>query len=288
MNGFGEGTDLLARGQSVLELLAGLAHLSVGQPAEALTRFEAADAQWPDDDGRETFKLFEGNALGELGRLEDARAAYEAGLELAPGSARLLIGLGEVELAVGDGDDTCGPSVADAAALGQALDHFAQAASVEDPPEFADIGARSTFGRARTLICLSIAGKADAWGEGAGLLRSVAAAYDQGTTRLADVAAESHHLLGLLEANPPSGEEPSSEALRAALAEHERAVEIAPAARRPERTADYWAAVADLKTRLGDVDGARTAYDEALATASDAQRAAFEAARAALGSPTST
>ena len=86
--------------------------------------------------------------LGEARPPRGCRAAYEAGLELAPGSARLLIGLGEVELAIGDGDDTCGPSVADAAALDQALDHFAQAASVEDPPEFADIGARSTFGRA--------------------------------------------------------------------------------------------------------------------------------------------
>ena len=119
------------------------------------------------------------------------------------------------------------------------------------------------------MICLSIAGKADAWGEGAGLLRSVAAAYDQGTTRLADVAAESHHLLGLLEANRRPARTRAARRCaprwptRASGRDRTRGTT-------PERTADYWAAVADLKSRLGDVDGARTAYDEALATASDA------------------
>ena len=54
------------------------------------------------EEGTPLFKLFEGNALGELGKLEEADEAYLAGLVADPHSPRLLLGRAEVVYACGN------------------------------------------------------------------------------------------------------------------------------------------------------------------------------------------
>ena len=78
-----------------VETLLARALLAVGLRDEALDQLRLAVSRRPPF--AQAFADL-GDRLGELGRLDEARAVFEEGLALTPGAASLLIGLGYVHL----------------------------------------------------------------------------------------------------------------------------------------------------------------------------------------------
>ena len=269
---------LVGRGRAVVDLLAGLAYLAFGDRTNVLVHFTDAAAASPEE-GTPLFKLFEGNALGELGKLEEADEAYLAGLVADPHSPRLLLGRAEVAYAWQPGllrrprRRSCpGRSVGPLRVRGG---HTAAAGARGHrcpQPVRARPDAHVSRARGRRRIARRSAANCSRMSRTP--TTQAITASPMWPPRL---TASWGYLLAL---SPDTASTPADD--RAALEHYEQAATIAPQVRRPERTAFYWSRVAELHLKLDERGDAMEAYDNAISLVSGADRARYEEARNAI------
>lgn len=221
-----------------------LAFYADGQYGRALELLEGFDATVTDEERRadHLLALLLGNAAGRQGDYDRAEAYYKRSLAADPEYARAYIGLGSAAY---------GRAIAaeptDADGLHEALALYDRALTAAHRPALADVEAKVHFGRGQSLLALGLLG--EGLGPAATEFEAVIAAYGDGANpRLRELASESHGRLGLIYRT--TGEQTADAGqLRAALAEYERAAELAAAG--SERRAIFEARAATLRGQLG-------------------------------------
>jgi tetratricopeptide (TPR) repeat protein len=228
----------LARRSEALSLVTrGLSFYFAHAYENALQQFQSAnrDALWQASDGREVVYLFEGNAAGRAGLLDDAENAYRAALKANAEYARAYAGLAGVYYLKSLQGVTAERFEPDLAAIAQAVDFYRQAETAKVQPESADIPAKSSFGLAQINLALWWAGQ-DTLELAKKQFRAVLDSYGDGKNpRVQELAAESHARLGLIARSEDDTE--------GAIQAFEAALKLSTI---PNRRGLYWATLADL------------------------------------------
>lgn len=189
--------------------------------------------------------LVAGNLEGKLGMIEEAETSYEAAIAATPGYARGWLGLGEVAYQKGrDIDQDCRPGTVDPDLLAESSDHYETAITEPVSPPAASIDSKASFGIARNLTCLSVAGEGDHWAEARGLFQGVVDDHLGGTSGLKELASESYGFLALIEVQT-DGDDPA--ALERAIVLWESALDET---RDPTREGTFNYLIADALLRL--------------------------------------
>ena len=259
--------------------MAGLTWFASDDFTRADAEFKRAidDTGWPDGDGKEVVHLFRGSSAGIQGRLEDARASYLRALDLNPEYGRAMIGLAEVRLH--EASRSCEPDSVDAEGLREARDQYRAAAAALDQPPLSSVPAKSHFGVARVDICLSQATVEGAWLEAADELRAVISDFESGNETLQDLAAEAHGQLAEVSLPAKGSADPGVNYL-AAADEYRAAIRLSKHRNRQAIFSDNLGWVLE---RLGDLDAAARAYDQAIEfTTSDEARQVYRQHRQRL------
>ncbi|MEA2972591.1 MAG: hypothetical protein QOG82_1049 [Actinomycetota bacterium] len=271
------------RVQSLAQFLVGLNAFAAGQYQVARDHFAAAEASpaWPATDGKEIVYLFLGNTALKLDDIDGADREYQRGLALAPDFARLRFGAAQVQFQRGSGRAGCSSGTVDEGLLRQSIAGYTTLQQQSELPPEAFLGPKSDFAISQVEICLVQAGLEQDLTPARDRLTRVIAAYEAGTAdALLELAAESHALLGFL-ALPGAGAASAPAAYAGSIGEYRAAIALT---RDPQRRAVLWGLVAGPLQKSGDIDGARSAYDEAIRLTTDATaRSSYEAARAQLG-----
>lgn len=191
--------------------------------------------------------LIAGNLRGKTGDAEGAEAAYRAALEATPGYGRAWVGLAEIPFHEGKGND-CAPGTVDAAALAESISRYETAIGQPVSPPAAYVGEKASFGIARGLLCLSVAGEGDHWAEAKRRLEGVTAHFEAGAAGLREFASEAYSMRGLIARSTIIGSD-RPEALRTSIDLDRRAIELT---RDPLRQARFHHNIALAQFELGD------------------------------------
>jgi tetratricopeptide (TPR) repeat protein len=270
---------LSSRARAISELVLGLSFFRLQQYSEAERHFDGAiGAQgWPDGDGKEILYLFRGSTAGALGKLPEAAGWYDRALKLNPQFARARLGLAEVRFQEAKG--TCEPGDTDADGLREARDAFRATLSATDQPASANVSAKAHLSIARVDLCISQAEVEDRWDEASAEAGMVVAAFEAGDDSLGQLAAEAHGVRAFSEL-PLVGDPNADGKFRTAEAEYRQAIALGS---RQDRLAAYHAGLAYVLGRLGQLDDARSEYDEAIRLAPESARPGYQRAREQLG-----
>jgi tetratricopeptide (TPR) repeat protein len=273
--------DLIERTQALSQIVIGLSYFAIERYPDAESYFMAAESRLHDPDWQEVVQLFLGTTAGQDGRYPDARERYESALRSNPDFARARLGLAEVRLQ--EAKQRCEPGAVDAGGLMEAEALFRAALEAPDQPASAHVPEKVRFGIARVAICASQGLGAGRWDEARGELDAIIAAFAAGDTTLETLAGQAHELkaLTLLPAGPDVPD--AAGAYEAALAEYDAALALDG---RSVRTARYHAGRAHCLNRLGRLEDARAAYQDAIARAKTAEsRAEYQRLLDDLGAP---
>jgi tetratricopeptide (TPR) repeat protein len=252
---------VIERAQVLVQFTIGLAYYASNQFPAAERAFRQAERlqAWDERDGKEILYLFLGNVAGKQRRYPDAKQRYAESLRINNEYARAQVGLAEIRFHQASGSGRCEQRVVDPAGLQQAATAFQHAQVAKDRPALSDIDVKIAFGQGRLYSCLSHAGLADRWSEAEAKFLSVVAAYRGGNERVKQLAAESYAGLGLV--HLPSVGEPNTKGkyLRAAD-DYQQAITLTDD---PTRQGVFYGWLGHIRTRLGDRQGARDAYEAA-------------------------
>lgn len=272
--------QVVERAAAFTQFVIGLGYYAVDRPPEALERFRlAADApSWDEDAGKEVVHLFLANVALKQRDLAGAIEGYERALASNPEYGRALLGVGEARFQIGRGD--CEAGRVDVPALETSLESFARAAAARIQPPISLVPVRAAFGRARVHTCLTQALVADQTREAEREFRTVIDAGNrQSNDAIRELTAEAHAGLGYL-ALPHEGDPEPQKEYRTALGEYQRALDLT---RKDERKAFFHSMKGFLYGRLGELEKAEAAYDEAIRLEPDAsERQRWQDARAEL------
>jgi len=275
--------------RALARFVFGLGYFALRRYGEAMASFQAAEAGpgWRDEEGREILYLFMGNAALQLKDLAAADAHFSRALAINREYARARLGLAEVVRQRSSGD--CTAERADAAGLRDAASRFRAALDAKDQPALSNVATKATFGAGQADLCLSQAGAEDRWDEARRAFAAVIAEHARGNARVTELAVEARAYLALIDVLTAGDAPDAAASYRAAIAEYERAIalnrELSPP--RPEREALYLVWQAWCHIRLGAIDQARAAVDEAdrvyRTTPEGLRRKAYETFRAQVG-----
>lgn len=264
--------ELAERAEHLAAFVVGIGHYRRFEYRQAYEHFAAAveGEALTAGNGIEVLHVALANSLGEMGRYEEARAAYNDALIAAPEYARAHLGLGEVAFFTSFHD--CGDRI-DAAGLDEAQRHFDAARRARIRPPLAAVGERAAFGRGRIDACRTLAGIHGHAEAAHTALTQVVSAYEaepQPARHVQELAAESHALLGLLAMPAASAAEPD-DALTRALDRYQAAADLSVD---PTRVALHRAMTGRIHALLGETDAAIAAYRAAQQDVTDARRRA--------------
>ncbi len=193
--------------------------------------------------GDELAYLFLGHAARRRGDPDSAQHYYEAALAINPGYARALLSLADLQYMAAMG--SCLPDDCDKAGVRQAIGAY-EAVPAADDVDYANIPAKRSFAIGRAYVCLALAGESASGPAAVAALEAVIAAYDTRDGRLADFAAESHQLIGLL-LRASSGAQRQAD-LEAADVRFAKAIDLS---RHDERKAIFYLHRAEIQAELG-------------------------------------
>jgi tetratricopeptide (TPR) repeat protein len=252
-----------ARTQALAWLASGLGRYASGRFDLATADFLRAEGAvgWRSDDGEQVVELLLGNAAGHLRRYSAAARRYEHSLALDPQYARAWTGLAEARfhLAAGSGATRCERGGVAAERMFEALRTYERARSSAHRPTGSDLDVRIDFGAARTLACLSQAGLVDRWGDAARLYREVIAAWEAGETHTQLLAADAWAGLGLAMLPTIKTSNPA-DSYRRALEAYGHAADLTE---KQTQRGQLTAQIGHIRCRLGELDQARAAYEQA-------------------------
>jgi tetratricopeptide (TPR) repeat protein len=235
--------------------------------ADWLVKADSPD--WDDRDGKEVVYTLAGFAIGTDGDLERASDYFARALAINPGYARARMGASEMLFERVGATRECAPDRVDVDGLYESLRGFDAARVAPVQPAESNIPTKLTFGYGQVYLCLSLAQKEDDWALAESQFRSVVADYEAGNTRVKDLAAEAHSLIGYITMlrSSPTDVQAQTASFTTALAEYQRAIDLSV---RPDRQAFFNRMQGYLHCRLADWDQASQAYDRAVGLESDA------------------
>lgn len=195
-------TRLLVRKAVAVEL-SGLASLAVGLSWFDANRMQRALA-WLNHAVTRTrgrfaavAELFRGNALGKLGRFQEAEDAYLSAELHRQGFSRARFGIVEVQFHRNSSNCDHGASGKGLRDASTAFAHLAQTAATEyDTPANQALLLRARLGQARADFCLSQAGIENRWADAGAGFRAVLQMGRKQPARFRTEYAEAHGWLG--------------------------------------------------------------------------------------------
>lgn len=203
--------------------------------------------------------LVAGNLEGKVGNVEAAETSYQAAIDTTPGYARGWLGLGEIAFQRGAGASDCTAATIDQASLDESITRYEVAIGEPIKPPAANVDTKASFGIARSLTCLTIAGVSDHSTEASRRFQAVIAAHEAGARGLTEFASESYSFLAALGLHTASdGERPA--ALRRSIELNQDAIQTT---RDNDRRATFLFLIADASRQLGDDVAACDAFQEA-------------------------
>ncbi|HSK07094.1 MAG TPA: tetratricopeptide repeat protein, partial [Acidimicrobiia bacterium] len=239
---------------ALTQLAIGLSHYQLHEYAEAQELFTEAEASWPSSagriNGREVVLSLLGNASGLQKNFDSAADYYTRALELDPDYSQARFGSAEVLFLRSRGSSCSGTGEVDVAGLENAIRQFEELIDLPAPP-LAFLPERARLEIGKIYECLTQNG-VDRRAEAREILDAVIADIS-GETRLRDLEAEAHFLLGvyhLLNRDPT-----------AALAEFETAVDTTL---NPIRKSGFYRSLAQIHLcQLDQPDLAETYFQAA-------------------------
>jgi tetratricopeptide (TPR) repeat protein len=294
--GQGLPNSLIARRQLTEEMLVrlgALAQFFIGLDSYINGNYEAASRSFEranssegmnDAETRAVLNVFLGVTATRRDDLAQAQAYYRAALELKPNYVRARYDLAESLYLAARGD--CVSRGINAAGLRESLQNYQRVLSDTVEPIDPDMRTWVAFGVGRVYWCMSNATVDDQWSSAEHELKIVTQDYEQGNTRVRDVAAEAYNLLGLIYLRRDTN---------AATIPAERLCQAAAAYTKASKTSGYAERLATFHRMLGYIymnlgrpDEALQAYDQADGYYKDAiqrdpgSQAKFEASREQL------
>ena len=235
-----------ARTRALSQFVVGLSYHALFQYDDAREWFQAAydTPGWDERDGKEILLLFLGWTASIAGDYETAGAHFAEALRLNPDYSRAHYGAADIAFHLGRNGD-CPEGDIDIEAMARSIAAFERARTSSFRPPLADVEAQVDFGLGRVYLCQFMAGMAVS-GDVEAPFRQVIDEFEDGNTRLTELASESWANLGLYHLRQGRTEE--------ALDGYSQAIGLAP----------------DLKRRgilecvLGEVYLGLGRYDEAV------------------------
>lgn len=247
----------LARRSKILALVTrGLSLYLISSYDQASQFFTQAnqDEYWPNDDGRETIYLFQGNAAIRMQQLEQAKLAYDQAIQIEPEYGRGYIGLANVRYLQSTEAASELSFSPDRQHLDQAEKYYQYALQIAaSQPASAEIPSKAAFGLGQVSLTKWFLSE-DTHDQTLAYFMQVLTDYDEGKKpQLKEMASESHARLALIYRQDGQAD--------SALAEFQKALELSTL---PERKGLYYASVGDLYRQQGNIDQANHASDQSI------------------------
>lgn len=189
---------LVARRTDVIaDLLTGIFLYLNGDYTASISQLQALEDKWRDSSGKEVIYLFLGNAAGKIDDYDQASEFYRRGIDEQPHFARNVVGLAETLYHQGSGG-ICEADEIDARLLQRSRELYQEASSIAPQSHNTYAIAKAKYGEGRLLYCMSDAGLKQQWQAAEARLNDVIALHEAAEDGLAQLAAESWAVLGLL------------------------------------------------------------------------------------------
>lgn len=257
-------SDFKDRSQMLSLLTRGLTYYLLNDYEQAQVLFEQAndDQFWASEQGREVMWLFVGNAAGQSFRLDEAEAAYRAGMDANPEYARIYLGLAGVNYIRSLSEVVSADPHLLEEELAQASDYYDQAIIAEDQPLTADISTKVAFGRGQISLVRFVYEEEPTDKNAIAQFNQVLADYGDGENpRVRELAAEAES--GLAQIALHKGDN------GAAIEHFEQAVNLTAVS---QRDGFFLGLLADIYQREGNAAEAEAANLEAIKALEQALR----------------